>query len=307
LYEELLAVPLVIKAPGLRSGRVEQHVSLIDLAPTLLELLGIQGDHQISGLSLVDLARGEPSAVQRFDERLHAFGRPLYGNEQWGVLDGGDKWTTKAGREELYDLAADPGEQEDLARDQVDELARYHQGLGSALDVPAGLAYRLYPDRHSRGGDLEVLLTVPGGVRTAWVGAEPTEKSAAEVEWDGETVTATWQGGLSGSREVFVVPEQDVYDTVPGLVLEVSRGEKSETATWPVDKDVSRADTRTRRLLKTTRTGLRVQLTYAVVPEPPEGGRDLGGYDPETAAELRALGYLPDEDEEARDVRDEQE
>ncbi len=307
LYEELLAVPLVIKAPGLVPGRVGERVSLVDVAPTLLELLGVRGDETISGLSLLSLARGEPSAVRRFAERLHAFGRPLYGNEQWGVLDGSTKWSTKAGREELYDLASDPDEQDDQARDRVDDLGDFHQALGRALDVSAWLAFRLYPDRYSGRGDLEVRLTVPGGVRTAWVGAEPTEKSAAEVSWEGELVTATWKGGMSGSREVFVVPLDDPQGVVPGLVFEASRGEQIDTASWAEDKEVPRADGRTRRLLQTRGTGVRVTLTYGVAPEPPEEGRDLGGYDPETASALQALGYIEDEDEPARDQRDEPE
>lgn len=304
LYEELLRVPLVIKAPGLRPGRVAERVSLVDLVPTLLELLGVETDAQISGLSLVSLARGELDAVQRFAERLHAFGRPLYGNEQWGVLDGSEKWSTKAGREELYELATDPGEQDNLARERLDDLDGFHQALGRALGVPSGLAYRLYPDRYSRKGDLELRLTVPGGVRTAWVGAEPTEKSAAEVSWEGELLTATWKGGMSGSREVFVVPEGDVQAAVPGLVLEASRNGKTALADWPEDKDVPRPDGRSRRLLTTKGSGLKVTLTYAVVPEPPEDGRELEGYDPETASALEALGYIEHEDEGPRDQRD---
>ncbi len=42
LHEELLRVPLVLKAPGLAPGRVAEPVSLLDVSPTLLELLGLE-------------------------------------------------------------------------------------------------------------------------------------------------------------------------------------------------------------------------------------------------------------------------
>jgi arylsulfatase A-like enzyme len=56
LYEESVRVPLLILVPGARGGRViEQPVSLLDLAPTLLELLGIPSEPRFEGRSLVPL------------------------------------------------------------------------------------------------------------------------------------------------------------------------------------------------------------------------------------------------------------
>lgn len=47
LHEELLRVPLVLRGPGVPAGqRVEAQVSLVDLAPTLLELLGLDAPAQ---------------------------------------------------------------------------------------------------------------------------------------------------------------------------------------------------------------------------------------------------------------------
>ena len=41
LYEEVMRVPLLVKAPGLEPETREEVVQLIDLLPTLLKLLGV--------------------------------------------------------------------------------------------------------------------------------------------------------------------------------------------------------------------------------------------------------------------------
>jgi hypothetical protein len=212
------------------------------------------------------------------------------------VLDGARKYSTSGGKEELYDLSADPAEQEDLVlAGHEDALPARREALSRALLTPAGLAFRLRPERGGGREDLEVELRVPGGVRAAWVGADPTEKSAATARVEGEVVHATWRGGLSGSREVFVVPEQDALAVAPGLALDARRGAAHDLATRDPDDPLPAPDGRPHRLLQAD-VGGRVSLTWAVVPQPPEGARELGGYDPETADALKALGYLEEEE-----------
>jgi arylsulfatase A-like enzyme len=62
LYDELLRVPLVIHLPGVEVGReVRTPVSLLDVAPTLLELAGAPADPEAHGVSLVPfLTRDAP-------------------------------------------------------------------------------------------------------------------------------------------------------------------------------------------------------------------------------------------------------
>jgi arylsulfatase A-like enzyme len=62
LYDELLRVPLVIHLPGVELGReVRTPVSLLDVAPTLLELAGAPADPEAHGVSLVPfLTRDAP-------------------------------------------------------------------------------------------------------------------------------------------------------------------------------------------------------------------------------------------------------
>jgi arylsulfatase A-like enzyme len=51
-WEQSVKVPLLIKSPAIAAGDVNDEVSLLDLAPTLLDLAGLQAEPQFEGVSL---------------------------------------------------------------------------------------------------------------------------------------------------------------------------------------------------------------------------------------------------------------
>jgi arylsulfatase A-like enzyme len=54
LYDELIRVPLILRLPGAAGARVESSpVSVLDLAPTLLEVAGAEPDPEAQGISLL--------------------------------------------------------------------------------------------------------------------------------------------------------------------------------------------------------------------------------------------------------------
>ena len=119
LHDEALLVPLVVRAPGLiPAGRViEEQVGLVDLAPTLLELLGAPALPDIQGQSFAGLLTGRRG---RFVERA-IVSTDLVGDES--VRTRRSKViTTKAGPM-LYDLAADPREESDRATSDATGVA----------------------------------------------------------------------------------------------------------------------------------------------------------------------------------------
>ena len=68
-FEELIRVPLLLAGPGLPSAlRVEEPVSLIDVLPTTLALLGMAPIAGLDGRDLSPLLRGEESEI--FRERI---------------------------------------------------------------------------------------------------------------------------------------------------------------------------------------------------------------------------------------------
>jgi arylsulfatase A-like enzyme len=122
MYEELVRVPLVIASPGrIPTARSDALVSLIDLLPTLCDLTGVAAPAGVDGLSLRPLLE-QRASQRRGWQREMIFGE-YYGKQSWRVpirmvRTARWKYVRYVGYgEELYDLAADPGELHNLARD----------------------------------------------------------------------------------------------------------------------------------------------------------------------------------------------
>jgi arylsulfatase A-like enzyme len=133
MYDELVRVPLVISWPGrIRSARSDALVSLIDIVPTLCDLAGIAPPGGMDGLSLRPLLEQRAVSV-----RDVVFGE-YYGKQAWRVpirmaRTARWKYVRYLGYgEELYDLAADPGELHNLAADPG--AATEHTRLARELD-----------------------------------------------------------------------------------------------------------------------------------------------------------------------------
>lgn len=63
LYDEMLHVPMIIRSPTLEPGRRPELVSTIDLAPTLLGLLGVPPLPGGQGVDLLDPGQSPPDVV----------------------------------------------------------------------------------------------------------------------------------------------------------------------------------------------------------------------------------------------------
>jgi len=59
LHEEMVRVPLMIRVPGMAAREIAAPVSLVDVVPTLFELLSLPARHEQDGRSLLPLMRGE--------------------------------------------------------------------------------------------------------------------------------------------------------------------------------------------------------------------------------------------------------
>jgi len=116
LFDDQLHVPLIVRAPGrLKEGvRVTAQVRLVDVLPSLLELMGLEPSGLLQGHSLLKLARG--GADPNLDA-VAAWGyRPLKAlrTPPWKLIV-----DHRSGQTSLYNLAADPLEQHDVSRGQA--------------------------------------------------------------------------------------------------------------------------------------------------------------------------------------------
>lgn len=165
-YEESMRVPLIAHGPGLFApGSVPREVvANIDLAPTVLEAAGVPVPANLDGRSLLPLGRGdargwrEELLYEYFWERnfphtptLHALRTARY-----KYVRAHGVWDT----DELYDLAADPGEARNLVRDPAhrDAVRRLNARLFDILEATGGTEIPLPRDR---GGQQR--LRRPGG------------------------------------------------------------------------------------------------------------------------------------------------
>jgi arylsulfatase A-like enzyme/Tfp pilus assembly protein PilF len=130
IYQSTLHVAMMVKPPkGLDLGgdarsprRIDYPVQLIDVFPTILDLLGIHNDHEVDGASLVPIMKGdriEPRML--YFESLYA-----YFYFKWSQLRGvrHNNWKyILAPEEELYDLTTDPDERNNLASAHPERVA----------------------------------------------------------------------------------------------------------------------------------------------------------------------------------------
>ncbi len=150
LHEELIHVPFALRVPGVAGRRVAQPVSLVDLAPTLLEALGIAPPASYQGRSLLRLVRGGTlPPLPLFSETARS---PL--RHQISVRDGSWKYAAaykvsgvarSLEREQLFDLEADPLEKSPIAGDLLPFRSQVEAFL--ARSRAAGIAAREAPLR----------------------------------------------------------------------------------------------------------------------------------------------------------------
>jgi len=125
LYDATIHVPLIVKMPAGRfAGRVEKsRVSLVDVAPTVLNALGLPVSSPMQGVSLLPLIQGSASPDRP------SFSETTYPSRAFG-WSGLTAWRSdrflfvRAPRPELYDVVADPAAKSDLSQSRRDDLRR---------------------------------------------------------------------------------------------------------------------------------------------------------------------------------------
>jgi arylsulfatase A-like enzyme/tetratricopeptide (TPR) repeat protein len=125
VYDTTMHVPMIFAGPApIRGGAVAADpVGLVDVVPTLLDLLRLPAAKDAEGASFLAELRGEaaarPALWLESEYPLRSFGwAPLY-----GVVSGAWKYV-QAPTDELFDLAQDPGEEKNLGASDADVRSR---------------------------------------------------------------------------------------------------------------------------------------------------------------------------------------
>jgi N-acetylglucosamine-6-sulfatase len=154
-YETSMRVPMLMQCPDLFKGGtvVDEVVANIDIAPTVMQIMGLEKPAHMDGQSFIPLAQGED--IQWRDYFLYVY----YWEQNYPqtpthfALRGGNyKYITYYGlwdTDELFDIQADPMEQNNLIHDP--KFARLKEDMQNRLyammDELGGMNIPMNPPR----------------------------------------------------------------------------------------------------------------------------------------------------------------
>ncbi|NUP10441.1 MAG: sulfatase-like hydrolase/transferase [Polyangiaceae bacterium] len=137
-HDEVLHVPLLMRIPGIAASRIDARVGLIDVVPTILEMLGARDDtSRLSGRSLlipalrpeqVEATRPLFCTIPSITDKYGTFFRRAVRTGDYTLLQ-----DVNEGTYSLFDAKTDRGEQRDLS--QSPEHAATFDSLKQLLEV----------------------------------------------------------------------------------------------------------------------------------------------------------------------------
>ena len=135
LFNQVARVPLVIAVPGAAARVVSTPVSIVDIMPTILDLVGVDGPGGMNGRSLAAAVRGQGELADR-PVLLEVYPQKSIPRDLLGVVHGTWKvvWDREANSWSLFSLADDPDDRQDLALAEPERLAAMQKLLHETTD-----------------------------------------------------------------------------------------------------------------------------------------------------------------------------
>jgi arylsulfatase A-like enzyme/Flp pilus assembly protein TadD len=173
VYQSTLHVPLLVRAPMIAPGkRVDSLVRTIDIAPTVLELLGVEAPSSFEGESFITAAgKLQARDVAAYSETY--IPRLNYGWSELRSLRRRNWKFVLAPRSELYDVESDPLEE----RNRIDEERDIAQGLRAGLDELIAGRESVVPER----ADEKTLTSLRSLGYVSGATAVPADRSFSEL------------------------------------------------------------------------------------------------------------------------------
>ena len=143
LWQTQLDVPLIVHVPWGAAGVVDDRVSLVDITPTLLDVLGLPEHPAMQGRSLVGLMEGGREPALPVLAELHTSRHDMraYLRDRLKLVTGdptADVQLPVPTATQLYDIQRDPLEQDDLhvlRPDVARDLTEQHDSLVELLEA----------------------------------------------------------------------------------------------------------------------------------------------------------------------------
>ena len=153
VYEDLVKVPLLVKAPGQTAGRVAtERASSVDVPGLVAGALESSG-FPVLARSFTRAPGNHPVVVENYYSRLRDLERfgDRFRRRRVAIYEGSRKFILdSAAAPELYDLAVDPAELDDLAERDAASVADMARSLEVLLGAGAFQGQRALPDQLTR-------------------------------------------------------------------------------------------------------------------------------------------------------------
>lgn len=135
VWDVLTRVPLIVKAPGAEPKRIEQGRTHIDIAPTVMDLMGLPMIDEFQGRSLVPEIYGEEEAKSR-EPLILELAEDTNNPARRAIIEGDYKLIVfeTGWKKLLFNLKKDPGELVDLAKDEPEKLKELEDKLSAAFE-----------------------------------------------------------------------------------------------------------------------------------------------------------------------------
>jgi len=182
VYQSTVWVPLIVKTPirGLSGKVVKTRVGLVDIAPTILDFLGYPIPGEMQGKSLKDLLFNPGKELERLLYTESFYPRFHFGWHELKAVYWRNYKYIDTRSPELYDLAKDPSERENLylknnriAKKMKAMLLKFERtGTEHALNAHIK---EMDPETRAKLGALGYISTFVGGKDEAQL-ADPKEK-----------------------------------------------------------------------------------------------------------------------------------
>ena len=138
MYEHSVSVPLVVRGPGVpAAAKIEQLSLTYDIYPTLCELAEIEVPETVESRSLLPLLRGEKEPLHETIYSHYRDIQRMVSDGRWKLIRYYKAAKDGAGSEriQLFDLASDPWELNDVSAEHPGEVERLQGELGQWMQA----------------------------------------------------------------------------------------------------------------------------------------------------------------------------
>jgi len=143
LYDHSVRVPLILRGPGVPAGQqIDALTHTYDVYPTLCDLAGLEIPENVDAESMAPLMEGTVTATRPYLHTVYMHVQRMIQDREWKLIRYSRDGEQGSDRTQLFHLASDPWELNDLSEDESavtvrerleEELARWQVETGDPV------------------------------------------------------------------------------------------------------------------------------------------------------------------------------